>query len=230
MSFNNFALKFSRNLPPEQSNKFSLEALKIISHLNLLDALFPKKIKGINSINLMGLNFPNRVGVAGGLDKNANYFHILGKLGFGFVEVGTITPLKQYGNPKPRVFRLIEDEALINRLGFNNLGAKIAELENAKNTVDDIDSMLNSSDINADKIIELSKKRSQLIEIVILYTELIQIEKSIEENNELLTDPEFKSLAEEELLQLKSKLLIIEDKIKFEVRPKDPLDLSLIHI
>ena len=98
------------------------------------------------------------------------------------------------------------------------------ELENAKNTVDDIDSMLNSSDINADKIIELSKKRSQLIEIVILYTELIQIEKSIEENNELLADPEFKSLAEEELQQLKSKLLIIEDKIKFEVRPKDPLD------
>ena len=98
------------------------------------------------------------------------------------------------------------------------------ELENAKNTVDEIDSMLNSSDINADKIIELSKKRSQLIEIVILYTELIQIEKSIEENNELLADPEFKSLAEEELQQLKSKLLIIEDKIKFEVRPKDPLD------
>ncbi len=98
------------------------------------------------------------------------------------------------------------------------------ELENAKNTVDDIDSTLNSSDINADKIIELSKKRSQLIEIVILYTELIQIEKSIEENNELLADPEFKSLAEEELQQLKSRLLIIEDKIKFEVRPKDPLD------
>ena len=75
----------------------------------------------------MGLNFPNRVGEAGGLDKNANYFHILGKLGFGFVEVGTITPLKQHGNPKPRVFRLEEDEALINRLGFNNLGSENVE-------------------------------------------------------------------------------------------------------
>jgi dihydroorotate dehydrogenase len=62
--------------------------------------------------------------MAAGFDKNAEVYNSLFKLGFGFVEVGTITPLKQYGNPKPRVFRLIEDEALINRLGFNNLGAQ----------------------------------------------------------------------------------------------------------
>jgi len=62
--------------------------------------------------------------MAAGFDKNAEVYNSLFKLGFGFVEVGTITPLKQYGNPKPRVFRLVEDEALINRLGFNNLGSK----------------------------------------------------------------------------------------------------------
>ena len=62
--------------------------------------------------------------MAAGFDKNAEVYNSLFKLGFGFVEVGTVTPLKQYGNPKPRVFRLVEDEALINRLGFNNLGAK----------------------------------------------------------------------------------------------------------
>jgi len=62
--------------------------------------------------------------MAAGFDKNAEVYNALFKLGFGFVEVGTITPLKQYGNSKPRVFRLVEDEALINRLGFNNLGAK----------------------------------------------------------------------------------------------------------
>ena len=62
--------------------------------------------------------------MAAGFDKNAEVYNSLFKLGFGFVEVGTITPLKQYGNPKPRVFRLVEDEALINRLGFNNHGAK----------------------------------------------------------------------------------------------------------
>ena len=65
--------------------------------------------------------------MAAGFDKNAEVYNSLFKLGFGFVEVGTITPLKQYGNPKPRVFRLVEDEALINRLGFNNHGAEIVK-------------------------------------------------------------------------------------------------------
>ena len=66
----------------------------------------------------------NPIGIAAGFDKNAEVYNTLFKLGFGFVEVGTVTPLKQHGNPKPRVFRLIKDEALINRLGFNNLGAQ----------------------------------------------------------------------------------------------------------
>jgi dihydroorotate dehydrogenase len=70
----------------------------------------------------MGLEFPNAVGVAAGLDKNADYFEALGDLGFGFVEVGTVTPRPQPGNPRPRVFRLPEAQALINRLGFNNKG------------------------------------------------------------------------------------------------------------
>ena len=73
---------------------------------------------------LFNKNLNNPIGMAAGFDKNAEVYNALFKLGFGFVEVGTITPLKQYGNPKPRVFRLVEDEALINRLGFNNLGAK----------------------------------------------------------------------------------------------------------
>jgi dihydroorotate dehydrogenase len=70
----------------------------------------------------MGLEFPNPVGVAPGLDKNGDYFEALGDLGFGFVEVGTVTPRPQPGNPKPRVFRLPGADAMINRLGFNNKG------------------------------------------------------------------------------------------------------------
>jgi dihydroorotate dehydrogenase len=73
-------------------------------------------------IELAGLKFPNRVGLAAGLDKNARCIDGLGALGFGFVEVGTVTPLPQPGNPKPRLFRLREANALINRLGFNNDG------------------------------------------------------------------------------------------------------------
>lgn len=73
-------------------------------------------------LTLMGLNFRNPVGLAAGLDKNGAHIDALGNLGFGFVEVGTVTPLAQSGNPKPRMFRLPRSQALINRLGFNNLG------------------------------------------------------------------------------------------------------------
>ncbi len=73
-------------------------------------------------VSLAGLNFPNRVGMAAGLDKNARCLDGLAAMGFGFIEVGTVTPLAQSGNPKPRMFRLPEQQALINRLGFNNAG------------------------------------------------------------------------------------------------------------
>ncbi len=76
-------------------------------------------------IELLGLSFPNRVGVAAGLDKNAVAVRGLARLGFGFVEVGTVTPRPQPGNPKPRLFRLTEDRGLINRLGFNSEGAQV---------------------------------------------------------------------------------------------------------
>ncbi|SVB95698.1 uncharacterized protein METZ01_LOCUS248552, partial [marine metagenome] len=76
-------------------------------------------------IELLGKNFPNPIGLAAGFDKSAEAYNPLLKLGFGFVEVGTVTPLKQLGNPKPRIFRLENDGALINRLGFNNDGMEV---------------------------------------------------------------------------------------------------------
>jgi dihydroorotate dehydrogenase len=79
-----------------------------------------------SGVNLMGLRFPNRVGLAAGFDKNARDVDSLGRLGFGFIEVGTLTPRPQAGNPRPNLFRLEPDEALINRLGFNNEGAEAA--------------------------------------------------------------------------------------------------------
>lgn len=77
-------------------------------------------------VHLLGLDFPNRVGLAAGFDKNAADIDALGRLGFGFIEVGTVTPRPQPGNPRPNLFRLVEDEALVNRLGFNNEGAVAA--------------------------------------------------------------------------------------------------------
>ena len=81
---------------------------------------------GSAGVDLLGLRFPNRVGLAAGFDKNAHDVDSLGRLGFGFIEVGTVTPRPQAGNPRPNLFRLVPDEALINRLGFNNEGAEAA--------------------------------------------------------------------------------------------------------
>ncbi len=129
MSFNNFALNISRKLPPEFSNKFSLSALKLIYKFNLTKILFSLNKNQSSPSNYFGLDFPNKIGVAGGLDKNANYFHVLGNLGFGFVEVGTITLKPQSGNPKPRIHRFNNEGTIINSLGFNNVGS-VKVLEN----------------------------------------------------------------------------------------------------
>ena len=79
--------------------------------------------------NLLKEKIPNPIGLAAGFDKSAEVYNSLFKLGYGFIEVGTITPRRQLGNPKPRVFRLENDQALINRLGFNNHGAKLYQKE-----------------------------------------------------------------------------------------------------
>ena len=108
-------------LDPETAHNLAIKSLKFNFVQNLFDE---NKNDPMFKNELFGKNLENPIGMAAGFDKNAEVYNSLFKLGFGFVEVGTITPLKQYGNPKPRVFRLVEDEALINRLGFNNHGAK----------------------------------------------------------------------------------------------------------
>jgi len=88
----------------------------------LLSVLGCSSLSTQDPVELLGLTFPNPVGLSAGLDRNGDYFNALGQLGFGFVEIGTVTPLPQDGNPKPRIFRLPEHEAIINRMGFNNKG------------------------------------------------------------------------------------------------------------
>ena len=108
-------------LDPEIAHNLAIKSLK----LNLITNIFDEDKKDpMFESTLFGKTIENPIGIAAGFDKNAEVYNPLFRLGFGFVEVGTITPLKQYGNPKPRVFRLVEDQALINRLGFNNLGSK----------------------------------------------------------------------------------------------------------
>ena len=126
----NFFLKIFKLLPPEYAHTISLNSLNLLNNLNLL-GLFSKQIPKNNNFNFLGMNFKNRLGTAAGLDKNGDFIDSLGKLGFGFLEVGTVTPIAQKGNSKPRVFRAYEDKAIINRLGFNNKGVDYL-IENLK--------------------------------------------------------------------------------------------------
>jgi len=107
-------------LPPETSHDLSLDWMSAAHRLKLLTP-FVSSIPNA-PCKVMGIYFPNRVGLAAGLDKNADHIDALSALGFGFIEVGTVTPRPQPGNPKPRLFRLVDQEAIINRMGFNNKG------------------------------------------------------------------------------------------------------------
>jgi len=108
-------------LDAEDAHHLSLDLLKKSESLHALK-LFAGKLPKSQPVECMGLTFPNPVGLAAGLDKEGSTIDALGRLGFGSVEVGTITPRPQPGNPKPRLFRIVEEKAIINRMGFNNCG------------------------------------------------------------------------------------------------------------
>ena len=116
----NIFLSIFKLLPPEISHTFALNSLNFLYKLKLLP-LFVSNFEN-EGYEINGLVFKNKLGTAAGLDKNGDFIDCLGELGFGFLEVGTVTPIPQIGNPKPRVFRLFEEQAVINRLGFNNKG------------------------------------------------------------------------------------------------------------
>lgn len=107
-------------LSPETAHHLSLSSLSVLNKLGIL-TLFKPKYEG-QAVEVMGLKFPNKIGLAAGLDKNGDHIQALSNLGFGFVEIGTVTPRPQPGNPQPRLFRLPEAKAIINRMGFNNNG------------------------------------------------------------------------------------------------------------
>lgn len=120
------------SLSPETSHDLSLDLLGAVGRLGL-SKLLAKQPQSL-PVNVMGIDFSNPVGLAAGLDKNGDAIRGLSDLGFGFIEIGTITPRPQPGNPKPRIFRLPQAEAVINRMGFNNKGVDylLQRVQNAK--------------------------------------------------------------------------------------------------
>lgn len=107
-------------MDPETSHHVTLKSIRLAEKAGLLGLFVPPPVS--QPVSLMGLQFPNAVGLAAGLDKNAECIRGMSRLGFGFIEVGTVTPRPQAGNPKPRLFRIEEREGIINRMGFNNEG------------------------------------------------------------------------------------------------------------
>ena len=116
-------------LDAETAHHMALKGLEVLHRLKLTGRLFGRP--PVSPVNVMGIDFPNPVGLAAGLDKDGDYFEDLADCGFGFVEIGTVTPRPQPGNPQPRLFRLPVAEAIINRMGFNNNGVDYL-LENVK--------------------------------------------------------------------------------------------------
>ena len=119
------------SLDPEVSHDLSLKSLSVLAKLGSMNPLQTHKVG--RPTKVMGISFPNRVGLAAGLDKNGAYIDGLSSLGFGFLEIGTVTPKAQHGNPKPRLFRIPEAQAIINRMGFNNNGVD-ALIQNVSNS------------------------------------------------------------------------------------------------
>ena len=127
-----FARPFLFGLDPEDAHDLTLGAMAAIQRTPLVCAIAQRRVD--DPVTVAGLHFPNRIGLAAGLDKNGRCIDAFGAIGFGNVEVGTVTPLAQPGNPKPRMFRLPAANALINRLGFNNegLGMFVANVRRAR--------------------------------------------------------------------------------------------------
>ena len=120
-----YLLKIIQLLPPEIAHKLSLKALDILYKTGVYK-FFIEQITQNHTKQVMGINFPNPLGLAAGLDKNAEYISGLSAINFGFLEVGTVTPVGQLGNPRPRLFRIPKYHALINRMGINNKGVDYA--------------------------------------------------------------------------------------------------------
>ncbi len=139
-------------MDPEKAHHLTIKLFKFALALpggkSIFKALYSSKETSLER-DLFGIKFPNPVGLAAGFDKDGKYFEDMSYLGFGFIEIGTVTPLAQGGNPQPRLFRLPKDEALINRMGFNNEGleALVERLKNRK-----LDNLIIGGNIGKNKV------------------------------------------------------------------------------
>ncbi len=199
-------------LDPETAHTLAINSLKLNLIPNIIDE---KNTDPMFQSTLFEKKIGNPIGMAAGFDKNAEVYNSLFKLGFGFVEVGTITPLKQYGNPKPRVFRLLEDQALINRLGFNNLGSKNVSLRIRSNSPKGILGI----NIGPNK-----ESKDRINDYILSLKEFYDIADYITINISSPNTEDLRKLHDEDKLE---KLLNLIDKTKKELKTKIPIVIKI---
>ncbi len=188
-----FLKLFLFRLNPEKAHHVALSAIKIPGVSYLASKIYGKTHPALER-TVFGLKFKNPVGLAAGLDKNATVFNEFGDLGFGFIEIGTVTPKPQPGNDKPRLFRLTKNEALINRMGFNNDGVVEAakRLKHRKDT-----SVLIGGNIGKNKV---TPNEKAVDDYVICYNELYEVVDYFVVNVSSPNTPNLRALQEKEPL------------------------------
>lgn len=203
---------------PEWVHHFSFRALHFLYHLGAIALIRPKKVvdKSLET-EVFGLKFPNPVGLAAGFDKDAKLVEPLSSLGFGFIEIGTVTPKPQPGNDRPRLFRLKKDKAIINRMGFNNNGvvAAAARLKNKKKGI------LIGGNIGKNKV---TPNENALDDYLICYNELKEVVDYFVVNVSSPNTPGLRDLQEKgPLLKILSELQDLNEQSK----KKQPILLKI---
>ncbi len=214
MMYKSVVRKALFKLDPEVAHNFTFSMIKTVFKTPLRSAIrnkFKMENKSLER-ELFGLKFKNPVGLAAGLDKNAEVFDEFADLGFGFVEIGTVTPKPQPGNPKKRLFRLVEDEALINRMGFNNEGVKkVAERLRHKRT-----DVIIGGNIGKNKV---TPNENAVDDYVICFYELFDVVDYFVVNVSSPNTPNLRALQDKEPLTRLLNTLQKENKKKDKPKP-----------
>lgn len=200
---------------PETAHHLTFFLLKLINKLPLGRTIFSWSNRRNNAgvaTEIFGLKFPNKVGLAAGLDKNAEAIDMFAAMGFGFVEIGTVTPKPQPGNPKPRLFRLKKDQALINRMGFNNDGVKVIKerLKKRKSKI------LVGGNIGKNKV---TPNEEAVNDYIICFNELFDVVDYFVVNVSSPNTPGLRELQEKEPLSNILNTLMVENKKRELAKP-----------
>ncbi|MEN8125547.1 MAG: quinone-dependent dihydroorotate dehydrogenase [Bacteroidota bacterium] len=200
---------------PEEVHHFTFSMLKTLFRIPFANDL-AKQIFQVNDKKLerklFGLTFKNPIGLAAGFDKNAELFDEFSNFGFGFVEIGTVTPKPQPGNPKKRIFRLIEDEALINRMGFNNDGVKAVAERLRKRKTD----IIIGGNIGKNKV---TPNENAVDDYIICFNELFDVVDYFVVNVSSPNTPNLRALQDKEPLTKLLNILQLENNKKDQPKP-----------